>query len=29
MATMAYDRAEQGVDSATMEKQDEEMDSKT
>ena len=29
MATVDSDKAEQGVDSAVMEKQDEEMDSKT
>ena len=29
MATVASDKAKQGVDSAAMEKQDEEMDSKT
>ena len=29
MATVASDKAEQGVDSAAMEKQDEELDSKT
>ena len=29
MATVTSDKAEQGVDSAAMEKQDEELDSKT